>query len=166
MPRPPDIRTLYAAFAVLIGTFLLGLLFWHASDMDPMWAVVAFILVYDPDSRAAYDSAISRMCYTFLGGGISVCAILLFGLHKWLMPVGVAFTMFICGYFLKFRGAWRALLTCVALVIGASLTDPSGDVRIAVMRGVEVTAGSLLAVGFSLLFVWFSSRTKSGKKDS
>ncbi len=162
MPRLPDLRTIYAAVAITTGTFLLGFTFWNSGDTDPMWAVAAFVLVYDPDARTAYGAGISRMLYTLLGCALSVGAIFLFGLHKWLMPAGLGITVFICGYFFAFRGAWRALLVCVALVIGSSLIDPTGDVHIAFTRGVEVAAGSALAILFSLPFVYFSRR--AGRK--
>jgi uncharacterized membrane protein YccC len=154
MPRPPDLRTVYAAIAVSVGAFVLGFVFWN-HNTDPMWAISAFVLVYDPDTKAAYDSALSRMFFTAFGCVFSVGMICAFGLHKWLMPLALGITVFLCGYFLKFQGAWRALLVCVALVIGSSLLQPTGDIHIAMTRGIEVAAGSLLAVALSLPFGWF-----------
>jgi uncharacterized membrane protein YccC len=159
--RAPDLRTIYAAVAITLGTFLLGFTFWHSANTDPMWAVAAFILVYDPDPRAAYGAGVSRMLYTLLGCVLSIGAIFLFGLHKWLLPVGLGVTVLICGYVFGFRGGWRALMVCVALVIGSSLIDPSGDVHIALTRGIEVAAGSALAILFSLPFAWFEKRKGS-----
>jgi len=160
MLRPPDLRTIYAAVAVSAGTFLLGVIFWNSGNTDPMWAVAAFVLAYDPDPLAAYGAAISRMLYTLLGCAIAVGAIYLFGLHKWLMPLGLGFTVFVCGYFLRFRGGWRALLVCVALVIGSSLMEPAADVHIAATRGIEVGAGCLLAIALSLPFTTFDRLAK------
>jgi len=160
MARPPDLRTLYAAAAITVGTLVLGLVFWSTGAMNPMWAVVAFVLVYDPDAKTAYDSAVSRLLYTFLGCGLSAGAIMLFGVHRWLLPVCLGITVFLCGYFLRFRGAWRAFLVSVVLVVGSSVMEPSHDMRIAGMRVVEVTAGSVLAVLLSLPFRWFDARTK------
>ncbi len=170
MLRAPDLRTIYAAVSISVGALLLGLIFWHSSGTDPMWAIAAFVLVYDPDPRAAYGAGISRLLYTLLGCALSVGAIFLFGLHKWLLPAGLAVTVFACGYFLAFRNGWRALLVCVTLVIGSSLIDPGGEARIALTRGIEVAAGSTLAVLFSVPFAYFArraaikiSRRRSGK---
>src|SRR5690606_19612133 len=119
----------YAAVAVAVGAIMLGLIFWRWGNTDPMWAIAAFVRVYDPDTRVAYDSGISRMLYTLLGCALSVGAIHLFGLHKWLLPVCLGMTMFLCGYFFSFKGAWRALLVCVALVVGSSLMEPTADLQ-------------------------------------
>lgn len=127
--------------------------------MNPMWAVVAFVLVYDPDTRTAYDSAVSRLIFTFLGCGISAVVVAVFGPHRWLLPVSLGVAMFVCGYFLKFRGAWRAFLVSVVLVVGSSIMEPAHDLRIALMRAVEVTVGCVLAVVLSLPFRWFDRGT-------
>lgn len=153
MLRGPDRRTIYATIAVVLGTFLLGLLFWHSGNTDPMWAVSAFVLVYDPDAKTAYRAGVSRMLYTLLGCAFAAGAIYFFGLHKWLMPVCLGVTVFICGYFFRFQGAWRALLVCVALVVGSALIEPSGDIHIAILRAIEVAVGSSLAIAFSALIV-------------
>ncbi len=131
-----------------------------------MWAVAAFVLVYDPDPRTAYGAGFSRMLYTLIGCVFSVGLISLFGVHKWLLPLGLSGAVLICGYGFGFRGGWRALLVCVALVIGSSLIDPAGDIHIALTRGIEVAAGSALAILFSLPFGWFAKRASGGRSRS
>lgn len=144
--RRPNFRTIYDALAIGLGALALGRIFWGWGDTDPMWAIVAFVLVYSPDPREAYDSGLSRMFMTLVGCGIAVLAIFLFGLHKWLVPLALGLTAFGCGYFFQFRGAWRTLLICVVIVIGTTLAHPGGEVRFAITRAIEVASGSALAV--------------------
>ncbi|CAN5459530.1 hypothetical protein BH09VER1_BH09VER1_25330 [soil metagenome] len=144
--RRPDFRTLYDAVAIALGTLVLGVVFWRLANMDPMWAIVAFILVYDPDPRAAYGSGLARMFHTLLGCSISVGAIFLMGLHWWLLPLTLGVTALGSGYVVQFRGARRTLLVCEALVIGTTLSEPGGEVPLAITRAIEVAGGSTLAV--------------------
>ncbi len=156
--RRPNFRTIYDALAIGLGTLALGLIFWGWVKTDPMWAFVAFVLVYDPDPRTAYGSGLSRMFLTLVGGLIAVGAILLLGLHWWLVPVTLGVTALACGYFFQFRGAWRTLLICVAIVIGTTLAHPGGEVRFAITRAIEVASGSALAVLFAWPLEYFTNR--------
>ncbi|MEO6847547.1 MAG: FUSC family protein [Chthoniobacterales bacterium] len=143
-------KTLYAALAIPAGTFLLGFIFWHFGNTDPMWSVTSFILVYDPDMRVAFSMGFGRLLHTLLGVLIAIIAIALFGgLHRWLLPVTLSFTALICGLFLHFRGSWRVVLVTVTLIIGSTLLDPTAGLHIALMRAVEVSTGSILAIIFS-----------------
>ena len=144
--RRPNFRTIYDALTIGLGALALGRIFWGWGHTDPMWAIVAFVLVYNPDPREAYGSGLSRMFMTLVGCVIAVVAISLFGLHKWLVPVTLGLTVFGCGYFFQFRGAWRTLLICVIIVIGTTLAHPGGEVGFAITRAIEVASGSALAV--------------------
>lgn len=139
--------TFYAVLAVTVGTFALGLMFWHIDGMDPMWAVSSFVLVYDPDMKAALSAGIQRLALTLLGVVISIAMLYLFGLHKWVLPASLALSTLICGLLLHFRTPWRVVLITVCLVVGSSLIEP-GDPgsQIALTRAFEVFVGSLVAI--------------------
>lgn len=137
---------------------ILGLIFWSFDSTDPMWAIISFVLVFDPDVRVARTAALSRLALTVLGSAIAMAFVLAFGLHKWLLPLSVAMTAGVCGLFLRSRGSWRIVLVTVALIVGSSLLQPSLGSYIAVVRSIEVSSGSLLAVAFSWMVARFQAR--------
>lgn len=142
--------------AIPLGAFLLGLVFWNLRGADPMWAIVSFVLVFDPNMRTARLIGLARLIHTAVGTGLALGLIFLLGVHRWLMPLGLGVAVLICGLILKFRGTWRVLLITVALVIGASLYNEATGVSVALLRGAEVFAGSLLGIGFSWVISWLS----------
>jgi uncharacterized membrane protein YccC len=149
-------RTFQAMVAIPLGALILGLFFWHLRNTDPMWAIVSFVLVYDPDMRTAKTVGLARLVHTLAGTGLALGLVYLFGLHKWLMPLGLALAALICGLVLRFRNSWRVLLITVTLVIGASLYNPAAGTSVALLRGAEVFAGSVLAITFSWLVARFA----------
>ncbi|MEO8205481.1 MAG: FUSC family protein [Chthoniobacterales bacterium] len=151
MSKPFKSEILFTTLAIAAGTFLLGFLSWRFRATDPLWAIISFVLVYDPDMRSAFSSGFSRLVHTLLGVLIALAAIYVFGLHKWLLPLSLGISALICGVFLHFHTAWRVVLVTVALIIGASLLQPTAGLDIAISRAVEVSAGSLLAIIFSSL---------------
>jgi len=158
-------KTLYAVLAIPAGTFLLGFIFWNFRNTDPMWSAASFVLVYDPDMRAAYSAGLSRLGHTLLGTLLALAMIYLFGLHKWLLPLGLSVAALVCGLFLHFHGSWRVVLVTVTLIIGSTLLQPEAGLEIALMRSVEVAAGSLLAIAFSRLVASLSSQSND-KEDA
>lgn len=142
--------------AVALGALLLGLTFWSIRGTDPMWAVISFILVYDPNVRAALTSGLARLSLTILGSVLAMAAVFGLGLHKWLLPVSLALSALVCGLFFRSLTAWRVVLVTVALIVGSSLLEPSIGPYIAVTRSIEVTLGSLLAI----LFSWLVAKVK------
>ena len=154
MPQPFESKTVLAIVAISLGAFLLGFVFWHLRGTDPVWAITSFVLVYDPDMRSALSAGFWRLGHTLLGTVLAVATISAFGLHKWLMPLSLALAAFVCGTVLHFRNSWRVVLVSVALIVGASLLQPGSGLEIAFMRALEVTAGSLTAIGFS----WAAAR--------
>ena len=143
--------------AITIGTFALGLMFWHIAGMDPMWAVTSFVLVYDPDMKAAITAGIQRLALTLLGVIISVAMLSIFGLDKWVLPASLALSALICGLILHFRHSWRVVLITVCLVVGSSLIEPStSGSYIGLMRAFEVFVGSFVAI----LLSWAVARIR------
>lgn len=136
--------------AIPLGAVTLGVFFWNIRNSDPMWAIVSFILVYDPDMRTARSVGLARLAHTVVGTGIALGVIYLFGEpHKWLMPLGLIVGALYCGLVLQFQNTWRVVLITIALVTGAYLFEPATGLYVALLRSAEVFAGSLVAIGFS-----------------
>ena len=123
-----------------------------------MWAIITFILVYDPDVRTAVAAGFSRLALTILGSGLAMAVVFVFGLHKWVLPLSLTLSALVCGLFLRSRSGWRIVLVTVALIAGSSLLQASAGPYIAVARSIEVTLGSLVAIGFSWLAAWGRKR--------
>lgn len=142
--------------AVSLGALLLGLTFWSFDNTDPMWAIISFVLVYDPNAQAALRAGLSRLALTVFGSALAMASVFALGLHKWLLPVSLAVTTLVCATFLRSRSGWRIVLVTVALIVGSSLLQPDLGPYIAMTRSIEVTVGSLLAIAFSALVARFS----------
>lgn len=154
--RNPLTAELAKVLAVALGALLLGVTFWAFDNTDPMWAIISFILVYNPDAQAALRAGLSRLALTAFGSVLAMGSVILLGLHKWLLPVSLAIAAVVCSIFLRSRSGWRIVLVTVALIVGSSLLQPHLGPYIAVTRSLEVTGGSLLAIAFSALTARFS----------
>ena len=141
----------FTVLAVSLGALLLGITFWSFDNTDPMWAIISFVLVYDPNAQAALRAGLSRLALTVFGSVLAMGSVFTLGLHKWLLPVSLALAALVCATFLRSRSGWRIVLVTVALIVGSSLLQPDLGPYIAVTRSIEVTAGSLLAIAFSAL---------------
>lgn len=158
MPHASRTEAVCTTAAVSLGALLLGVTFW-SFNTDPMWAIISFVLVYDPDVQSALKAGLSRLALTVLGSVLAMGAVYAFGLHKWVLPLSLALTALICSTFLRSRAGWRVVLVTVALIVGSSLLQPSIGPYIAVTRSIEVTGGSLLAIVFSALAARWNSRS-------
>lgn len=154
MPRLHHSEAIPAVVAFSAGALLLGLVFWRF-ETDPMWAIISFVLVYDPDVQAAWKAGVSRLALTIFGSVLAMALVFAFGLQKWVLPVGLAVSALVCWAFVNSRAGWRVVLVTVALIIGSSLLQASMGPYIAVTRSIEVTAGSLLAIVFAHLAAKF-----------
>ncbi|GAT32155.1 fusaric acid resistance protein-like [Terrimicrobium sacchariphilum] len=139
--------------AVLAGSLVLGVGFWSLGRQDPMWAIIAFVLVYEPGEGEVLDHALTRLCWTVIGSVLAVAALTLGGVQKWVLPASLAIAMMLGIFFTPSLAARRVLLVTVALIVGSTLMQPSSDLFIAITRSVEVAVGSFLAVGVSAVSV-------------
>lgn len=143
---------------MVVGVLLLGLIFWRVGGGNPIWAITAFVLVYDPDMKAALASGMNRLVQNLVGAVIAVMAVLLFDAHRWVLPVTLALSVLYCGFVLKFKDGWRALMVTVTLIIGSTLLAPHTELQLALMRAVEVASGGLLAVLLAWPYSWLLRR--------
>lgn len=140
--------------AVVAGSLALSVGFWSIGRHDPMWSIIAFVLVYEPGEGAVLKVAVTRMCWTVIGSALAVILLTVGGVQKWIMPAGLAVAALIGMLWAPSLPARRVLLVTVALIVGSTLIQPSADLYIALTRSIEVVAGSLLAAGIS----WVSIR--------
>ncbi len=140
--------------AVLAGSFVLGVGFWSIGRQDPMWSIIAFVLVYEPGEGEVLRAALTRLYWTVVGSVLAVLLLATGGVQKWIMPAGLALAALIGVLWAPSLSARRVLLVTVALIVGSTLMEPSADLYIAITRSVEVAMGSFLAAGIS----WVSMR--------
>lgn len=143
-------RTSYLidAVALVVGALVMGVAFWSLGKTDPMWAIISFVLVYDPEARVL-KTACLRLGGTIAGSALAIGVLAICGVEKWALPAGIAAAAVLCGIFQMPRPVLRVVLVTVALIIGSAILQASLGPYIAVARSIEVTAGSLLAVVFS-----------------
>jgi len=140
--------------AVLVGSLALGVGFWSIGRQDPMWAIIAFVLVYEPGEGEVLDAALTRLYWTVAGSVLAVIMLTVGGVQKWVLPASLTLAALLGVLWAPSLAARRVLLVTVALIVGSTLLQPSADLFIAIMRSLEVTVGCFLAAGVS----WASSR--------
>ncbi len=119
-----------------------------------MWAIIAFVLVYEPGEGVALGAALMRLYWTVMGSVLAVLMLTVGGVHVWMMPIGLGITALLGALWAPSLSARRVLLVTVALIVGSTLMQPSSGLFIALTRSIEVAVGSFLAVGLS----WISVR--------
>lgn len=150
--------------AVVAGSLALGVGFWSIGRQDPMWSIIAFVLVYEPGDGEVLNAALTRMCWTVIGSLLAVLLLTAGGVQKWVMPAGLAVAALIGGFWAPSLPARRVLLVTVALIVGSTLMQPSADLFIAITRSIEVAVGSFLAAGFSWISIRWVRRAGSGRR--
>jgi len=139
--------------AVFAGSLALGLGFWSIGRQDPMWAIIAFVLVYEPGESEVMDAALTRLYWTVIGSVLAVILLTVGGVQKWVLPVGLTLSALMGIFLAPSLMARRVLLVTVALIVGSTLMQASAGTFIAITRSVEVAVGSFLAVGASAVAV-------------
>lgn len=140
--------------AVLGGSLVLGAGFWSIGRQDPMWSIIAFVLVYEPGESEVMDAALTRLYWTVIGSVLAVILLTVGGAQRWVLPAGLTLAALMGIFLAPSLMARRVLLVTVALIVGSTLMEASAGMFIAITRSVEVAAGSVLAAGVS----WVSAR--------
>ncbi|WNZ27263.1 FUSC family protein [Leptolyngbya sp. NK1-12] len=149
-----NITSLNHAIEIFLGTLLLWVGLRGIGDRNPVWAIISFIVVSDPDVRIAWPSFISRFMNTLVGCVTGVLALLIFGPVEWILPPTLALTVLVCTNLIKTPGSWKIAPMTTALVLTAALVQKSSAVGFeqSLRRAEEVLLGSLLALILSWVF--------------
>jgi len=150
---------LLEAAAILVGALAAGVTCWSFGT-DPMWAVMAFVLLYDSDKGLVLKAAARRLGLTVFGSVLAMAVIFACGVHKWTLPAALVIGVLVCGVFLPARASWRIVLVTVTLIVGSAILQASLGPYIAVTRSLEVFLGGVLAVGLSLAVARVKGKTE------
>lgn len=142
---------------VLLGTLIIWISLRGIGDKNPVWAIISFIVVSDPDLRIAWPNFVSRFSNTLIGCTTGVLCLLIFGLKDWLLPPLLACTVLICTNMIKTSGSWKIAPATSALIITSALVENSSLIGFeqALRRAGEVLFGSLIALLISAILTKF-----------
>lgn len=154
-----SIKGLRYAIDVLLGTLIIWLLLRGIGDRNPVWAIISFIVVSDPDLGVAWLSFVSRFFNTLIGCTTGVLCLFIFGPKDWLLPPILALTIVICTNLPKTSGSWKIAPATSALIVTSALVEKSSSIGFeqALRRAEEVLLGSLMALFISALLSKFSN---------
>lgn len=140
--------------AILAGSLVLTFAFRLLGWENPMWAIIAFVLVYEPSACEVMDVALTRLYWTLWGCAGAVVILAVGGGRHWVLPLALGLGALAGVFLAPSLLARRMLLVTVAVVVGSTLMSSSSGLFVAVSRGLEVAVGSLVAAGIS----WISTR--------
>lgn len=162
------VKGLHYATEVFLGTLILWVFLRGIGDRNPVWAIISFVVVCDPDLRIAWPNFLSRLANTLVGCATGVLCLLIFGLKDWLLPPVLAFTALVCTDIIKMSGSWKLAPATSALVLTSALVGNSNltGLEQALLRTGEVLLGSLVALIISLVLsrFWPAPANQLGKK--
>lgn len=141
---------------VFLGTLIIWISLRGIGDRNPVWAIISFVVVSDPDLGVAWPSFVSRFSNTLIGCTTGVLCLFVFGLKDWLLAPVLALTILVCTNMIRLPGSWKIAPATSALVITSALVENSSLIGFeqALRRAGEVLFGSLVA----LLISWMLSR--------
>lgn len=159
MPSLRKIKSLRHASDIFWGTLVLWVVLRGIGDRNPIWAIISFIVVSDPDLHIAWPSFISRFFNTLTGCVIGILSLAIFGPVEWILPLALALTVLVCTNLIKTPGSWKIGPATTALVLTSALVEKSSAVGFeqSLRRAEEVLLGSLVA----LLLSWATSKIRS-----
>jgi uncharacterized membrane protein YccC len=144
------------AFDIFLGTLFLWVFLRGIGDRNPVWAIISFIVVSDPDLQIVWPSFILRFSHTLISCVIAILFLLIFGPVEWILPLALALTVLVCTNLIKTPGSWKIGPSTTALVITSALVEKSSAIGFAqsLRRSEEVVMGSLVA----LILAWVTSK--------
>lgn len=156
LPLLRHVEGLRYAVDIFLGTAILWVFLRGFGDRNPVWAIISFIVVSDPDLGIAKSSFILRLLNTLTGCATGILFLVMFGPRDWMLPPAIALTVLICTNLVRPSGSWRIAPATSALVITSALAEQSSFIGFeqAFRRAGEVVLGSLVA----LLISWMMSR--------
>lgn len=150
------VKGLRYATDIFLGTLILWVSLRGIGDRNPVWAIISFVVVSDPDLHIAWPSFVSRFSNTLIGCTTGVLCLFVFGLEDWFLAPVLAFTVLVCTNMIRVPGSWKIAPVTSALIVTSALVENSSLIGFeqALRRTGEVLFGSLLA----LLISWVLSR--------
>ncbi len=152
------ITSLRHATDIFLGTLFLWVILRGLGDRNPLWAIISFIVISDPDVHTAWPNFISRFLNTLTGCVIGILTLLIFGPAEWILPFALALTVLVCTNLVKAPGSWRIGPATTAIVLTSALIEKSSWVGFeqSLRRAEEVLLGSLVA----LILSWITSKMR------
>jgi uncharacterized membrane protein YccC len=161
LPRDP--LGLHYAVRVLAGTTAVWVLLRAAGDDNPVWAVIALIMVTEPQTATAWRAFLDRVVNTVIGCATGLLFLLVAGPEPWLLPPALTVAVLVSTYVVRRPQTWRVGPVTAALVLAAGVAAHSQEKGLAVagQRAGEVLLGSAVA----LVVSWVGSRVWPLRED-
>jgi fusaric acid resistance family protein len=93
---PKTVSRFRYASDILLGTTLLWFLFRYLGDTNPVWAIISFTVVTDPNIERTQPTFLSRSTDTLIGCVAGIVFVLIFGAVDWMFPIALTLTALVC----------------------------------------------------------------------
>jgi uncharacterized membrane protein YccC len=153
-----DPLAVHYAVRIFLGTAFLWILLQRLGDNHAIWAIISMVFITEPHIRNALESFRLRIYNTFVGCGIALLALVIFGPKSWTLPVGVTLAVLLSTRSPESPASWRSTPIASGVVLTAGLSAQSWSVglHIALIRAGEVLLGgaTAIAIAWAMSRVW------------
>ncbi|MDE3179494.1 MAG: FUSC family protein [Acidobacteriota bacterium] len=147
------------ALRILAGTSIVWFTLRQFHDVNPLWAVVAVVVVSEPQFQGAVTAFKTRMLNTVVGCVVALAFLELFGLSSWSILLAMAASVLAGAYMISAHVVWRIAPVTVGIIMIPGFTEGSHNFALdaALWRTGETLYGCAVAVGVA----WVISETSS-----
>ena len=127
---------------------------------DPYWAMISLITVTEPDISLAKANFRARLINTLSGCVLACLALILFGAHFFSMLIALTGAVVVAMLWQNYPSNWRLGPATVVILMSAAFAGGGlhEEMHLALLRVVEVIAGSTLALLQTVLYIGIINR--------
>jgi uncharacterized membrane protein YccC len=156
----PNKNALLYTVKILTGSLIVWFGLRQLGIPEPYWALISLITVTEPDVIQARQNFKARTINTFTGAVISCLILTLVGSGLLAMLIAVTLAVMAAMMVHNYPSNWRLAPTTVVVLMAAAANGSEfhEELDFALLRVVEVLAGSTVALLQSLLYAGVVSR--------
>ncbi len=150
-------KEIHYTVRILLGSSFLWWLLHNRQTTDSLWAIIALIVVTEPQVHPAWLAVRALFVNTLIGCSVALICLLLIGIHIWLMPVVLSLSAFISALVNRLQQGWKNAPTNSVIILSAAMTHRSAQLAFdtALHRAMEVMAGGLTALVVTRIVAFF-----------
>ncbi len=150
-----DPRGVHYAVSIFAATTLLWIIVKKYCDAKPIWSISSMVATSDPQVKQALQTFQGRIINTLLGCAVGLVIIAL-GRTEWELPFGMALTVLLSSYVVRFPTMWRQAPITAAIVIAGTLAHH--EKLSGMQQGIERVGEVLLGCIVGMAVAWLVSK--------
>lgn len=164
LPSLPTITPRKNSLVYLVKILSGSLILWFGlraiGFTSPYWAIISLIIVTEPDITQAKANFRARLINTLTGCVVACIALIIFGATFWAMLIALTGAVIIAMLWQNYPTNWRLGPATVVILMSAAFSGAGlhEEINLALLRVVEVIAGSTLALLQTVIYIGLVNR--------